>query len=58
MYNLPPWLYIKQPFFTLSVLIDGLKGPGNKIDVYLQPLINELKELWFNGVNTFNALTN
>ncbi|KAL0395147.1 UNVERIFIED_CONTAM: hypothetical protein Slati_4480900 [Sesamum latifolium] len=29
--------------FLLSVLIDGLRGPGNKIDVYLQPLIEELK---------------
>ena len=57
-YNLPPWLCMKQPFFILSVLIDGPKGPGNKIDVYLQPLIDELKELWYDGVNTFDASTN
>jgi len=26
---------------------------SNDIDVYLQPLIKELKELWFDGVQTF-----
>ncbi|KAL0440555.1 UNVERIFIED_CONTAM: hypothetical protein Slati_2538500 [Sesamum latifolium] len=30
------------------------RGPGNKIDVYLQPLIEELKELWDNGVETYD----
>ncbi|KAL0434906.1 UNVERIFIED_CONTAM: hypothetical protein Sradi_0198500 [Sesamum radiatum] len=30
------------------------EGPGNKIDVYLQPLIEELKELWDNGVETYD----
>ena len=47
-YNLPPWLCMKQPFLILSVLnllIDGPKAPGNKIDVYLQPLSEELNEL-------------
>ncbi|XP_073102509.1 uncharacterized protein [Elaeis guineensis] len=54
-YNLPPWMSMKQPFFILSVLIDGPKGPGNKIDVYLQPLIEELNELWERGVLTYDA---
>ena len=52
--NLPPWLCMKQPHLILSVLIDGPKGPGDKIDVYLQPLIDELKELWANGVRTYD----
>ena len=42
-YNLPPWLCMKQPFLILSVLIDGPKAPGNNIDVYLQPLVEDLK---------------
>ncbi|XP_022022263.1 uncharacterized protein LOC110922267 isoform X1 [Helianthus annuus] len=33
------------------------KGPGNKIDVYMQPLIKELKELWEDGVSTIDAST-
>ncbi|XP_028061586.1 uncharacterized protein LOC114265045 [Camellia sinensis] len=57
-YNLPPWMCMKQPNLILSVLIDGPKGPGDKIDVYLQPLIEELKELWDEGEQTFDASTN
>ncbi|XP_058208168.1 uncharacterized protein LOC131321181 [Rhododendron vialii] len=56
-YNLPPWLCMKQPFFILALLIDGPHGPGNDIDVYLQPLIEELNELWTKGVLTFDAST-
>ncbi|XP_060202613.1 uncharacterized protein LOC132631031 [Lycium barbarum] len=41
-YNLPPWLCMKQEFFILSMLIPGPKGPGNNIDVFLEPLIEEL----------------
>ncbi|XP_060202370.1 uncharacterized protein LOC132630789 [Lycium barbarum] len=33
---------------------DGPKCPGNDIDVYLQPMIEELKELW-DGVQTYDA---
>ena len=45
LYNLPPWISMKQPFLILYVLIDGPKGSDNKIDVYLQLLIQELNEL-------------
>ncbi|KAH7851731.1 hypothetical protein Vadar_015845 [Vaccinium darrowii] len=45
-YNLPPWMCMKQPYFMLSLLIPGRSAPGNNMDVYLQPLIDELKELW------------
>ncbi|VVA40571.1 PREDICTED: transposon [Prunus dulcis] len=57
-YNLPPWMSMKQPFYILSVLIDGPNAPGNKIDVYMQPMIDELKELWHEGVNTYDASKN
>ena len=43
-YNLPPWMCMKQPYFMLSLLIPGPYAPGNNIDIYLQPLIAELKE--------------
>jgi len=33
------------------MLIPGKKTPGMNIDVYLRPLIDELKELWNTGVN-------
>ncbi|XP_004297999.1 PREDICTED: uncharacterized protein LOC101291426 [Fragaria vesca subsp. vesca] len=55
VYNLPPWLCMKQPYLFLSLLILGPKGPGNNIDVYLQPLVEELKMLWNEGVETYDA---
>ena len=57
IYNLPPWMCMKQPYLILSTLIDGPRGPGNNIDVYLQPLIDELKELWNDGILTYDAST-
>ncbi|XP_060213667.1 uncharacterized protein LOC132640887 isoform X2 [Lycium barbarum] len=56
-YNLPPWLCMKQPYMILSMIIDGPRAPGNDIDVYLRPLIDELKELWA-GVDTYDASNN
>ena len=44
-YNLPPWMCMKDPFFMMSLLIPGPTAPGNDIDVYLQSLIEEQKEL-------------
>ena len=45
-YNLPPWLCMKRKFMMLTLLISGPKQPGNDIDVYLAPLIDDLKILW------------
>ena len=36
------------------MVIPGDKGPGNDIDIFLQPLIEELKQLW-EGVDAFDA---
>ena len=44
-YNMPPWMCMKDPFFMMSLLIPGPTAPGNDIDVYLQSLIEEQKEL-------------
>jgi hypothetical protein len=30
----------------MPVLIQGPKQPGNDIDVYLRPLVEELQQLW------------
>ncbi|XP_057444023.1 uncharacterized protein LOC130736195 [Lotus japonicus] len=54
-YNLPPWLCMKQPNFILTLLIPGPKGLGIDIDVYLQPLIDDLKDLWDEGIETYDA---
>jgi hypothetical protein len=54
-YNLPPWMCMKQTSFILSLVIPGPSSPGMDINVYLQPLIDELLDLWNVGVRTFDA---
>ncbi|XP_050255283.1 uncharacterized protein LOC126701217 [Quercus robur] len=54
-YNLPPWMCLKQPFWIMSMIIPGPTSPGNNIDIYLQPLIDELNQLWENGVETYDV---
>ncbi|XP_059635684.1 uncharacterized protein LOC132277860 [Cornus florida] len=54
-YNLPPWICIKEPYVFMSLLIPGPTSPGNDIDVYLRPLVEELKELWRDGVTTYDT---
>ena len=44
-YNLPLWMCMKRSSFMLSLLILGPTSPGKDIDVYLQLLVEELKEL-------------
>ena len=46
IYNLPPWLCMKRKFIMMPILIRGPKLPGNNIDVYLRPLVDELLLLW------------
>lgn len=55
--NLPPSLCMKKEFCLLTLLISGPKAPGKNIDVYLEPLVEELKELWADGVSTWDAYT-
>ena len=54
-YNLPPWLCMKRIFCLLSMLIPGPKQPGNGIDVYLEPLVNELKLTWDEVARTYES---
>jgi tnp2 family transposase len=57
IYNLPPWLCMKRKYILLPLLIPGPKQPGNDIDVYLAPLMDELMLLWNEGVPMFDAHT-
>ena len=54
-YNLPPWLCMKRKFMMLTLLILGPKQPGNDIDIFFQPLIDDLKMLWDVGVEVYDA---
>ncbi|XP_026439681.1 uncharacterized protein LOC113338483 [Papaver somniferum] len=57
LYNLAPSMCMKREFSMLFLLISGPRAPGKDIDVYLQPLIDKLKELWNDGVMTFDNFT-
>jgi len=39
-------------------MISSLKQPGNNIDVYLSPLIEDLKLMWDQGVEVFDGFAN
>ncbi|XP_057417759.1 uncharacterized protein LOC130711967 [Lotus japonicus] len=55
-YNLPPSMCMKEEYLFLTIIIPGPKPPHKgKIDVFLQPLINELKMLWEVGVTTYDV---
>nr|CAE03533.1 OSJNBa0061C06.21 [Oryza sativa Japonica Group] len=46
IYNLPPWLCMKRKYIMMPIIIQGPKQPGNDFDVYLRPLVEDLKLLW------------
>jgi hypothetical protein len=46
IYNLTSCLCMKRKFIMMPLLISGLVQVGNYIDVYLQPLIDDLLVLW------------
>lgn len=54
-YNFPPWKCMKESFCFMSLLIPSPSAIGKDIDVYLRPLIDELKVLWKDGVRTYDA---
>jgi len=55
IYNLPPYLCMKHKYIMLAMMIAGPRQPGNDIDVYLQPLIEDLRKLWVDGVDVYDA---
>ena len=54
-YNLPSFKFMKEDFQIMSLLIPGPRSPGKDLDVYLRPLIDELKEYWETGFETYDA---
>ena len=55
MYNLPTWLCQKKKYLLLSNLIQGPKHPGIDIDVFLEPLMQEMETLWKEGIDIFDG---
>ncbi|XP_071687474.1 uncharacterized protein [Rutidosis leptorrhynchoides] len=57
-YNTPSWICMKESSLMSTLLISGPKSPGKDVDVYLRPLVDELKILWSEGVVTHDSVTN
>ncbi|XP_062094257.1 uncharacterized protein LOC133800316 [Humulus lupulus] len=53
-YNMPPWASPNGTNYLMSLLILGPKSPGKDYDVFLRPLIDELKELW-EGIEAYDS---
>ncbi|KAL3691577.1 hypothetical protein R1sor_005228 [Riccia sorocarpa] len=55
-YNVPPWLASKKGFLLLSLIIPGPKKVKN-IDIYLEPLVEELHQLWTGVDDVYDGRT-
>jgi hypothetical protein len=53
-YNLPPNICLKQGFIFLALVIPGPKEPKKQMNVFMQPLFEELKKLW-SGVDAYDS---
>jgi hypothetical protein len=45
-YNMPPNKCLKEGFIFLALVILGHKESKKQINIFLRPLMEELKELW------------
>jgi hypothetical protein len=55
MYNIPMWLCQKRKYLLLIILILGPKQASVDIDVFLEPLMQEMERLWRYGEPMYNA---
>ena len=46
---------MKDEYMFLSIIVPSPRNPKEKLDVFLQPLITELKHLWEVGVQTYDV---
>jgi hypothetical protein len=54
--NLPPWECVNPANSFMALLIPGPRSPGKDFDLFFEPLIEELLDLW-NGESTYDAIT-
>lgn len=55
-YNIPPWLTTKKHFEMLALVIPGPRSvKGSHFDTFLEPLLQELSQLWHEGAMTHDA---
>jgi hypothetical protein len=54
IYNLPPWLCHKRKYLLLTTLISGPKQVAVDIDVFLEPLMENMQKLWEHVANVWD----
>ncbi|KAL4573652.1 hypothetical protein LXL04_020466 [Taraxacum kok-saghyz] len=54
-YNLPPSMCMKEPYMFFTAVLPRPKNPKHRMDVFLQPVIEELKHLWEEDVVTYDV---
>jgi hypothetical protein len=52
--NLPPGIIMKSEYTFLALVVPGPEHPGKKLNILMQPLVDELLNLW-EGVETWDA---
>ena len=53
----PPGQIMQRKNIFLTLIIPGPNYPGENMNVYMQPLKNELQESWDNGFKTYDAFS-
>jgi hypothetical protein len=53
--NLPPGTLLSHEYIFLSLVVPGPEHAGKKLNILMQPSVDELQELWV-GVNSWDAL--
>ncbi|KAK4390383.1 hypothetical protein Sango_2101600 [Sesamum angolense] len=53
-YNLPPGMCMSFEYIFLTMVIPGLSNPKHLINVYMEPVVEELLWLWHVGVRTYD----
>ncbi|KAL7593473.1 hypothetical protein Lser_V15G33749 [Lactuca serriola] len=53
-YNMSPWCTMHKRSYFLTLLIPSPKSPGKDFDIFLTPLMEELKVIWGNGVQAYD----
>jgi hypothetical protein len=51
--NIPPWFFVKNGQLMLALIFPSRRQVKN-MDVYLQPLVDELKGLW-EGIHVYDV---
>jgi hypothetical protein len=54
MYNIPTWLCHKRKYLMLTILTHGSKQGGINIDVFLEPLMEDMAKLWNEGTRMWD----